>query len=324
MRRLAPPLACLAALLAAVLAPGPASANPFGCARIAGTVLARAVKPEESRAFAGAALAPPIADRAAFIAYMGRTRGDDPELAGLRFDRVRAMIAQREIWREKEVRALLVTAREEFVRTTDREAIYAPRFQPIGCGVTITDPPLVGRMTAELDVKPGDKVLEIGTGSGYQAAILAALTDKVFTIEIIPPIGRAADAIYAGLAATSAAEYARIRRKIADGYYGWEDEAPFDKIIVTAGIDHVPPPLLRQLKVGGVMLIPIGTPGKQAVLKIIKHVTPAGQVVIQREDIYAEHPTRRGGGPFTTFVPFTKVQGERIVPRFGKPTAEPQ
>ena len=306
--------AALAATL--LIAPVPAVANNFGCARTEGTILARPPS-SDAKPVAGSTLNPPAKDRAAFVDYMAQMRGDARDLLQARFDAVQAMVKAREVWRDKDVRAVLVTAREEFVRTTDREKVYFPRFQHIGCGVTITDMPLVGRMTAEIDVKPGEKVLEIGTGSGYQSAILAALTDKIYSIEIIPDIGRAADAIYARLAASRHPELGNIVRKIADGYYGWEEHAPFDKIIVTAGIDHIPPPLLQQLKVGGVMVIPIGTPSKQAVLKVTKSQDSEGRVVIKREDIYADHPTRRGGSAFTTFVPFTKRQGNKIEPRFG-------
>ena len=116
----------------------------------------------------------------------------------------------------------------------------------------------------------GDKVLEIGTGSGYQSAYLSNLTDKVFSIEIIKPLAARTRALYDRLIGEGYSEYKAITTRNADGYYGWKEEAPFDKIIVTCGIDHIPPPLLQQLKPGGVMVIPVGPPGAQHVLKVVK------------------------------------------------------
>ena len=95
-----------------------------------------------------------------------------------------------------------------------------------------------------------------------------------------------------------------VSSRAADGYYGWEEAAPFDKIIVTCGIDHIPPPLLQQLKAGGTMVIPVGPPGAQHILKVVKDVAPAGQIAIKRSDIYAGRPV--------PFVPFTKLDGEMI------------
>src|SRR5262249_6477650 len=143
-------------------------------------------------------------------------------------------------------------------------------FLDIGFGVTISGPNLVGRMTSSLAVDHGDKVLEVGTGSGYQSAFLANLTDKVFTIEIIKPLFERTRQVYDALVKRGYAEYQATATRQGDGYYGWEEEAPFDKIIVTCGIDHVPPPLLKQLKPDGVMVIPIGPPGAQHVLKVAK------------------------------------------------------
>ena len=105
-------------------------------------------------------------------------------------------------------------------------------------------------MTNTIDVQFGEKVLEIGTGSGYQSAYLSNLTDKIWSIEIIPALAARTRGVYDALIARGYTEYQSITTKNADGYYGWEENAPFDKIIVTCGIDHVPPPLLRQLKTG--------------------------------------------------------------------------
>ena len=123
---------------------------------------------------------------------------------------------------------------------------------PIGHGQTISQPSLVAEMTDQLKLKKTDKVLEIGTGSGYQAAILAELVDKVFTIEIVEPLARQAEQTLAERG------YKNVRVRAGDGYGGWPDEAPFDAIIVTAAPDHVPQPLLDQLAVGGRLVIPVG------------------------------------------------------------------
>src|SRR5436853_5440945 len=136
-------------------------------------------------------------------------------------------------------------------------------------------------MTSTIDVKLGEKVLEIGTGSGYQSAFLSHLTDKVWTIEIIKPLAARTRGRYDALIARGYSEYSAITSKNADGYYGWEEEAPFDKIIVTCGIDHIPPPLLQQLKANGIMVIPAGPPGAQHLLKVVKDTGADGQVAIK-------------------------------------------
>ncbi len=123
---------------------------------------------------------------------------------------------------------------------------------PIGYGQTISQPSLVANMTESLQLKKTDKVLEIGTGSGYQAAILAELADKVLTIEIVEPLARQATQTLAELG------YTNVRVRVGDGYQGWPEEAPFDAIIVTAASEHVPQPLLDQLAVGGRLIIPVG------------------------------------------------------------------
>lgn len=124
---------------------------------------------------------------------------------------------------------------------------------PIGHGQTISQPSLVAEMTAQLRLRKTDKVLEVGTGSGYQAAILAELAGEVFTVEIVEPLARRAERTLADLG------YRNVRVRVGDGYEGWPEEAPFDAIIVTAAPDHVPQPLLDQLAVGGRLILPVGT-----------------------------------------------------------------
>jgi protein-L-isoaspartate(D-aspartate) O-methyltransferase len=149
--------------------------------------------------------------------------------------------------------ALGKVPRQEFVPLAERDRAYFNEPLPIGHGQTISQPYIVAVMTDLLDPKPGDRVLEIGTGSGYQAAVLAELVKEVYTIEIIEPLGQAAAERLRSLG------YANVSTRIGDGYYGWPDKAPFDGIVVTAAADHVPPPLLAQLKPGGRMVIPVGS-----------------------------------------------------------------
>jgi protein-L-isoaspartate(D-aspartate) O-methyltransferase len=153
------------------------------------------------------------------------------------------------------IQAMGQVPRHEFVPGRYLDQAYENHPLPIGYGQTISQPYIVALMSQELDADAGDRVLEIGTGSGYQAAVLAALGVEVYTMEIIAPL------------AASAAErlerlgYQEVRVRNADGYFGWPEAAPFDAIIVTAAPDHVPQPLLAQLKVGGVMVIPVGPVG---------------------------------------------------------------
>jgi len=142
--------------------------------------------------------------------------------------------------------------RHEFVPEGLRGMAYSNRPLPIGHGQTISQPYIVALMTDLLRITPGANVLEVGTGSGYQAAVLAELSARVFTIEIIEPLGQLAQKRLARLG------YGNITVRIGDGYYGWEEYAPFDAIIITAAASHVPPPLVRQLKPGGRMIIPVG------------------------------------------------------------------
>jgi protein-L-isoaspartate(D-aspartate) O-methyltransferase len=249
-------------------------------------------------------LVPPTNSRDAFVGWMVANRGEDPKHLGTRWSRYQVMVANRDLSNEANRRAYLLTPREEFVLPRNLGRAYDHAFLDIGFGVTISGPHVVGRMTSSIDVKQGEKVLEVGTGSGYQSAYLANLTDKVFSIEIIKPLAERTRGIYDGLIARGYTEYQGITSRNADGYYGWEEAAPFDKIIVTCGIDHIPPPLLQQLKAGGIMVIPVGPPGAQRLLKIEKEAAADGSLSIARSDIYK--------GRVVPFVPFTKLDGDRI------------
>lgn len=142
--------------------------------------------------------------------------------------------------------------RHKFVPEEIRHQAYSDRPLPIGEGQTISQPYIVALMTDLLELKSGDKVLEVGTGSGYQAAILAELVGYVYTIEIIEPLALSAGRLLKELG------YGNVEVKIGDGYIGWEECAPFDAIIVTAAPPHIPQPLLDQLKEGGRLVIPVG------------------------------------------------------------------
>ena len=148
--------------------------------------------------------------------------------------------------------AMRQVPRHRFVPEREARSAYADRPLPIGHGQTISQPYIVALMTELLEVKPGDKILEIGTGSGYQAAVLTELTPYVYTIEIIDVLGEQAAERLETLG------YATVSTKVGDGYYGWEEHAPFDGIIVTCAAGHIPPPLLAQLGLGGKMVIPVG------------------------------------------------------------------
>ncbi len=249
-------------------------------------------------------LMPPLNSREAYVSWMREARGEEPEFTHRHWDRFQVLVANHDLVDDWNKRAFLLTPREEFVLKRDRGRAYDHDFLDIGFGVTISGPHLVGRMTSGLEVQLGDIVLEIGTGSGYQSAYLANLTDNVWTVEIIKPLAERTRAVYDRLIASGYTEYEAINTKQADGYYGWDSGAPFDKIIVTCGVDHIPPPLLQQLRPGGIMVIPVGPPGAQHVLKIIKQKAEDGSLRIARSDLY--------GGMIVPFVPFTKLEGDVI------------
>jgi protein-L-isoaspartate(D-aspartate) O-methyltransferase len=153
---------------------------------------------------------------------------------------------------ERVMAVMAAVPRHEFVPADQLPNAYLNRPLPIGHGQTISQPYIVALMTDLARVEPGHKVLEVGTGSGYQAAVMARLASAVYTIEIVEPLGLQATQRLKRLG------YANVQVRLGDGYHGWEEHAPYDAILVTAAASHIPPPLIRQLKAGGRMVIPVG------------------------------------------------------------------
>ncbi|MBT8118849.1 MAG: protein-L-isoaspartate(D-aspartate) O-methyltransferase [Gammaproteobacteria bacterium] len=162
------------------------------------------------------------------------------------------------------MQAMQEVPRHEFVPPGRRTEAYENRPLPIGHGQTISQPYIVALMTDLLAPEPGQSVLEIGTGSGYQAAVLSKLVARVYSIEIIEPLGEVTSGLFKKLG------YNNIETRIADGYDGWPQHAPFDSIVVTAAISHIPPPLVKQLKKGGRMVIPVGTQFQTQYLTLVQ------------------------------------------------------
>ena len=167
---------------------------------------------------------------------------------------VRDQIQARGVRDARVLEALRSVPRHRFVPDELSRAAYDDSPLPIGEGQTISQPYIVGLMTELLRAAPEHRVLEIGTGSGYQAAVLSGLVREVFSIEIKEPLHRRATELLQRLG------YANVRTRLADGYFGWPGEPAFDGILITAAVDHVPPPLLAQLKEGGRMVMPLGNP----------------------------------------------------------------
>jgi protein-L-isoaspartate(D-aspartate) O-methyltransferase len=153
---------------------------------------------------------------------------------------------------ERVMSVMAQVPRHEFVPPDQVASAYRNRPLPIGHGQTISQPYIVALMTDLARAEPGDTVLEVGTGSGYQAAVMAHLVKSVYTIEIVEPLGLQATQRLQTLG------YANVQVRVGDGYHGWEEHAPYDAILVTAAASHIPPPLVRQLKPGGRMVIPVG------------------------------------------------------------------
>ena len=206
---------------------------------------------------------------------------------------VKEQVVMRGVMTDRILAALGKVPREEFVPAEYRAASYSDQPLPIGYDQTISQPFIVALMTEELRPQPTDRVLEIGTGSGYQAAILAELVAEVYSIEIVEPLAKKAEATLQRLG------YKNVHVKTGDGYKGWPEHSPFDSVIVTCAPEHVPEPLVDQLKEGGRMIIPVGAKFAQALYLLEKKngrleqsaILPVKFVPMQRESVKGE-----GGG----------------------------
>lgn len=196
-----------------------------------------------------------------FISGFNQLTADEYERERNRM--VRTQISSRGIRDRATLDAMRNVPRHLYVPDVQRRYAYQDRPLPIGYGQTISQPFIVAFMTEIIEPGPDSKILEIGTGSGYQAAVLAEIVDQVYTIEIIRPLGEQARQ-------KLNAQYDNVYVKIADGYHGWEEHAPFDAIVVTAAAEYIPPPLVEQLREGGKMIIPVGSPFQMQQLMLVE------------------------------------------------------
>jgi protein-L-isoaspartate(D-aspartate) O-methyltransferase len=210
----------------------------------------------------------------------------EQDFAVARQHMVEDQIKGRDVTDSRVTEVMSSVPRHEFVPENYRARAYQDHPLPIGYGQTISQPYIVAFMTEQLRPQPTDRVLEVGTGSGYQAAVLSKLVAEVYTIEILKPLAQRAEVDLRRL------NYSNVKVKAGDGYKGWPEHAPFDAIIVTAAPDHVPQPLIDQLKEGGRMIIPVGGREMQQLYLLEKH---AGKL------------TRRAVLP-VNFVPLTREQ----------------
>lgn len=213
-------------------------------------------------------------------------RGQE-DYAELRKEMVERQIRDRGISHQGTLRAMMKVPRQEFVPDYQKSNAYEDRPLSIGSNQTISQPYIVAYMTEVIEPKKSDKVLEIGTGSGYQAAVLAEIVDQVYTIEIIPELAARAEVTFEKLG------YKNIHARTGDGYAGWPEAAPFDAIIVTAAPEKVPPPLIDQLKENGRMVIPVGPVHRVQYLQLltkkngklkVKNLLPVRFVPFTREE----------------------------------------
>ncbi len=209
-----------------------------------------------------------------------------------RQEMVERQILSRGVNDPETIDALLNVPRHLFVPEDLRSQAYFDYALPIGYGQTISQPYVVALMTASLELEPGDTALEVGTGSGYQAAVLAEIVEHVYTVEIIPELAERAEKTLKEVG------YTNVTVKNADGYFGWEEYQPYDAIIITAAVDHIPPPLLDQLKEGGRLILPLGNPLYYQTITLVKK---------QNGELFTKHITD------VQFVPMTGYAQEKEI-----------
>lgn len=218
-------------------------------------------------------LASPACKSQFYVELTGSPQRSEEELAAQRRKLVEVLKSQG-LKRRTVLDALLKVPRHKFVPASHRNRAYENRALPIAHDQTISQPYIVGYMTEAADIARGDRVLEIGTGSGYQAAVLAELAKEVYSIEIVPPLADSARNLLGELG------YKNVQVKTGNGYLGWPEHAPFDAIIVTAAPDEVPQALVDQLAVGGTMVVPVGSGFQQMVI-----ITRRESGVVERRTI---------------------------------------
>jgi protein-L-isoaspartate(D-aspartate) O-methyltransferase len=220
------------------------------------------------------------------VGCMTVAQNADADFRARRLEMVDQQIRQRGVTNVRVLDAMRAVPRERFVPLDLLSRAYEDGPLPIGSGQTISQPYIVAYMTEALEVEPSHKVLEIGTGSGYQAAVLGELVREVYTIEIVPELARRAEAVLRELKKTN------VRVRAGDGYAGWPEQAPFDRIMVTAAPEDIPRPLIDQLALGGRLVAPVGAQGGPQWITIVDK-TSAG--VVERRTIPVQ------------FVPFTRA-----------------
>ncbi|MBU7015202.1 MAG: protein-L-isoaspartate(D-aspartate) O-methyltransferase [Theionarchaea archaeon] len=213
-----------------------------------------------------------------------------------RHDMVERQILSRGITDSRTISAMITVPRHQFVPEDLRSQAYADYPLPIGYGQTISQPYIVALMTSSLQLKGDETVLEVGTGSGYQAAVLAEIVHHVYTIEIIPELAQRAETVLSELG------YRNVSVRNADGYFGWEENGPYDAVIITAAVDHIPPPLVSQLKEGGRLILPLGNPLYYQALTLVEK---------RNGEMFTSHISDVRFVPLTGFAQEGEVEGGR-------------